>query len=131
VDDNELLTLTVPPDSGQRAPLPRPPVLHEGQVMRRVRLLTALQGALAAQGLDSVVVRNRRLVLRSNGDRMEPSGPTDPQLAIFAPDGIAMATTDGAAYHFADGQAHPAADPCGAAAMAWRQARTPPQSDAP
>lgn len=103
------------PQSTLCTPSPRPPVLPDAQVTRRVALLTELQNALAAQGLDSVLVRTRRLVLRSDGGRVEPSGPTDPQLHIFAPEGKDIATTNGTVYCFASGQAHPTDDPCGAA----------------
>ncbi|HXP20789.1 MAG TPA: hypothetical protein VN840_14190, partial [Streptosporangiaceae bacterium] len=44
-----------------------------------------------------------------------PSGPTDPQLHIFTPDGTDIATTRGSTYHFASGHAHPADDPSRAA----------------
>ena len=93
----------------------RPPVLSVEQAVHRAELLADLQSALAAHGLDSVLVRNRRLVLRSGGRRMDPSGPTDPQLHIFVPDGKDIATSDGADYHFLSGPVHPADDPCGAA----------------
>src|SRR6266852_2215117 len=59
-----------------------------------------------------------RIVLRSGSDRLDPCGPTDPQLHIFGPENKIIATTDGTDYHFADGQSHPANDPCGAAALA-------------
>jgi hypothetical protein len=106
------------PERAQCMPSPRPPVLLEAQVIRRVTLLAELQNALTAQGCSSVLIRNHRLVLRSDGRHMDPSGPTDPQLCFFVSDGMSMATTDGTAYYFADGQTHPAHDPHGAATSA-------------
>lgn len=44
-----------------------------------------------------------------------PSGPTDPQLHIFTPNGIDIATTSGDSYLFASGHVHPADDPARAA----------------
>jgi len=82
----------------------------------RVTLLAELQAALAALGIQSVLVRKRRLVLRSAGNDLEPSGPTNPQLHVFAPGGTEVATADAARYEFTAGPACPAADPQAAAA---------------
>ncbi len=91
------------------------PVLAQSEVTSRVTLLAELQAALAALGIQSVLVRNRRLVLRSAGNGMEPSGPTNPQLHVFAPGGTQIATTDAARYEFTTGPACPADDPQAAA----------------
>lgn len=96
--------------------MPGKTILPEAEVIRRVALLTELQGALAALGIQSLLVRNRRLVLRSAGNGLEPSGPTDPQLHVFADDGTEIATTDGALYEFTTCPAHSADDPQAAAA---------------
>jgi len=92
------------------------PVLGQSEVTSRVTLLAELQAALAALGIQSVLVRKRRLVLRSAGTGLEPSGPTNPQLHVFAPGGTEIATTDAARYEFTTGSAFPAADPQAAAA---------------
>lgn len=94
-------------------------ILREAEVIRRLTLLTELQAALAALGIQSLLVRNRRLVLRSAGNSLEPSGPTDPQLHIFGNDGTEIATTDGTNYEFSTCPAHPADDPQAAAASLY------------
>jgi hypothetical protein len=95
---------------------PSKTVLHETEVIRRVTLLTELQAALAALGIQSMLVRNRRLVLRSASSGLERSGPTDPQLHVFADDGTEIVTTDGALYQFSGGPACLVSDPSAAAA---------------
>jgi hypothetical protein len=92
------------------------PILDHREVARRVTLLAELQAALAALGIQSVLVRNRRIVLRAASKGWEPSGPTDPQLYVFAPDDTEIVTTDGALYQFVSGAACPADDPLAAAA---------------
>lgn len=92
------------------------PILDEPEVTRRVLLLAELQGALAAHGVRSLLVRNRRIVLRSAGTGLERSGPTDPQLHVYTADATEIVTTDGTLYEFSAGPAHPAADPQAAAA---------------
>lgn len=95
---------------------PAKPVLPESEAARRVLLLTELQAALDALGVQAVLARNRRIVLRAEGSSLGASGPTDPQLHIFLDDGTEIATTDGTRYHFTTAQAHPASDPQAAAA---------------
>lgn len=80
----------------------------------RYALLAALRDELAAQQINSVLATRHRLVLRGKGP-CDPSGLTDPQLYIFTSEGREVATTDGRAYYFANGQAHPVSDPAGAA----------------
>jgi len=112
-------TATPVPDVEQNPPSPRPPILARQEASRRAGLLRDLQTALTAQGVSSVLARHHRLVLRGGGrTRCEPSGPTDPQLHIFTPDGTDIATADGSTYHFASGSAHPAGDPARAALRA-------------
>lgn len=94
---------------------PARPVLPESEATLRVTLLAELQSALAAPGIQSVLVRNRRLVLRASGP-WEPSGPTEPHLHVFLADGTEKVTTDGTKYHFTSGPAYPADDPQAAAA---------------
>lgn len=106
---------------------PARPVLAESEVTRRLMLLVELQAALAAHGVQSLLVRNRRIVLRAQGSGLEPSGPTDPQLHIFVGDGTQIATTDGARYEFTTGPAHPASDPQAAAASIASRLRIHPQ----
>lgn len=96
--------------------IPGKTILHEAEVIRRVTLLTELQAALDALGIQSLLARNRRIVLRSAGNGMEPSGPTNPQLHVFAADGTEIATTDGELYEFSTYPACPADDPQAAAA---------------
>ena len=91
------------------------PILAKAEVTRRMLLLAELQDALAALGVRSVLARNHRLVLQYNRVPSGPSGMTDPQLHIFAPDGTCVATTDGTAYRLASGRQCPAADPAAAA----------------
>lgn len=90
---------------------PARPILDESEVIQRVMLLAELQVALVARGMQSLLVRNRRIVLRSAGTGLEPSGPTNPQLHIFQDDGTEIATTDGTRYEFATRLVHPVADP--------------------
>ncbi len=100
-----------------RPPPPSPPILAEAEVERRMLLLAELQGLLAALGIRSVLARNHRLVLQYNRVPSGPSGPTDPQLRIFAPDGTDIATTDGRTYSLASGRQCPANDPAAAATL--------------
>jgi hypothetical protein len=114
------------PENGQIPPVPRPPVLATKEASRRAALLGDLQTALAAQGVSSVLARRHRLVLHGGRTtpvpaRFEPSGPTDPQLHIFTPDGTDIATAHGSTYHFTSGRAHPADDPARAARHAIMQ----------
>ena len=103
------------PDCEQRQPMPRPPVLADHEASRRAAQLADLRSALAAQGISSVLARTRRLVLWGKPRDYEPSGPTDPQLYIFAPGGTEIASASGGTYLFASGSAYPAADPLQAA----------------
>ena len=93
------------------AELPRPPILAREEASRRAALLCDLQSALAARGVTSVLARHHRLVLEGGSTGCAPSGPTDPQLHIFTPDGADIATARGSAYHFATGPEYPADDP--------------------
>jgi len=117
------------PENGQNPALTRSPILTREEAARRAALLADLQSALQAQGVSSVLARRHRLVLQGGRTRCEPSGPTDPELHIFTPDGTDIATTRGSAYHFASGHAHPAADPA-RAAQAARHALGRTASDA-
>lgn len=92
----------------------RRPILANAEASRRRALLAELQAALAAQQIQSVLARNRTVILQFNDERHQPSGLTDPQLYIFAPDGTDIATTDGITYHFTSGKTYPTCDPAGA-----------------
>jgi hypothetical protein len=107
------------------------PVLTGAEVTRRVTLLAELQDALAALGIQSVLVRNRRLVLRSTSNGPARSGPTDPQLHVFVGDGTEIATTDGTRYQFTVGMACPVGDPQAAAASLRDHPRIRPQEQQP
>jgi hypothetical protein len=102
-------------------------VLDNDEAARRTLLLSELQAALAALGVQSIRARRHRLVLRYNDPPpLMPSGPTDPTLHVFTPAGTRVATTDGTAYRLDDGQELPAADPT-AAAAAICSAQAPPR----
>jgi hypothetical protein len=133
------------PEHDQSAPqAPGTAILAQAEVSRRVLLLAELQAALAAQQIDSVLARNHRLVLQYNRVPSGPSGMTDPQLHIFAPDGTDITTTDGRTFNLASGEKCPADDPAAAATFirhgqhaaprAWPQLadqRTPPRRTPP
>lgn len=93
------------------------PILAGPDAVRRLQLLADLQAALAGLGIRSVLARNHRLVLRPPTAPTGPSGQVNPRLHIFTPDGPAIATTDGTAYHLTSGHHCPAADPAAAAAL--------------
>jgi len=98
-------------------PAPRPPILTQAEAARKMLLLAELQTSLASLGIRCVLARNHRLVLRYNCVPCESSGPTDPQLHIFAPDGTDIATTDGSTYNLVSGERYPADDPAATAAF--------------
>lgn len=86
-------------------------------------LLAELQAALKTLGVDGVLARNHKLVLRYVTGPFKPSGLTDPDLHIFTPDGTDTATTDGTMYRLASGGEYSVADPATAAevmCLAWR-----------
>lgn len=94
---------------------PREPILAKEEASRRAALLSDLHGALAAQGVNSTVVRRHRLVLEGAGTKCAPSGPADPQLHVFTPCGTSIVTTNGRTYLLSSGRACPADDPAQAA----------------
>jgi hypothetical protein len=77
--------------------LPSPEILHQFEVARRMRLLTALQETLEQRQIRSIPARHHRLVLYREG-LCEPSGLTDPQLHVFGPDNKHVVTINGSAY---------------------------------
>src|SRR6266567_3044223 len=89
------------PETAPSAPPPSPPILTQAAVERRMLLLAELQDALTDLGVRSVLARNHRLVLQYNRGPSGPSGLTEPQLYIFASEGIDIATTDGSTYNLA------------------------------
>jgi hypothetical protein len=93
-----------------------PPILDPHEVCQRSAVLAELRDALAERDVRCVLTRNHRLVLRYNQAPCEPSGPTDPQLRIFASSGPAdVITTDGTTYRLAVGGEWPTSDPTTAA----------------
>lgn len=97
-------------ESERNPPEPREPILAREEASRRAALLSDLHGALAAQGVNSTVVRRRRLVLEGAGTKCAPSGPTDPQLYIFTPCETNIVTTNGRTYFLSGRRACPADD---------------------
>jgi hypothetical protein len=102
----------------------RTSILLPAEAERRRILLSKLQSALAAHGLDSVLARNHRLILHGDRSTWAPSGLgltdsglTDPQLRIFHPGGTDIATTDGTTYKLASGDQYPGGDSAAVAAL--------------
>jgi hypothetical protein len=89
-------------------------VLAGEEVYRRKVVLLRLQDALAARGVESVIVGRRALTLRGTGPAPPPR-PGDPELHVLGADRRHIVTTDGRRYRSADSRMHPADDPCGAA----------------
>src|ERR1022692_3452017 len=89
-------------------------VLAGEEVYRRKVVLLRLQDALAARGVESVIVGRRALTLRGTGPA-PPSRPGDPELHILGGSRRRIVTTDGRHYRSADSRMHPADDPHGAA----------------
>jgi hypothetical protein len=105
------------PGNSHNPPLARMPILDETEVTHRMLRLGELQSALSGLGIECVLARNHRLVLRYNTVPCEPSGLTNPELHIFTPRGTTTATTDGTTYLFGDGRQLPAGNPAAAAAL--------------
>jgi hypothetical protein len=93
-----------------------PSILDDQDAALRLLVLTDLQAALAGSGVQAVLARNHRLVLRYSQAPLAPSGLTNPALHIFGPVGKRVATTDGITYRLDDGQEYPATDPAALAA---------------
>jgi hypothetical protein len=91
------------------------PVLTDDEVARRVTLLAELQAAPADLGVQSVLARRHKIVLRAE-DSWRASSQTDPQLHVFGDNATDVVTTDGAAYQFASGRTGPVGDPRATAA---------------
>ena len=93
-----------------------PSILEDQDAARRMLVLVGLQAALAESGVQAVLARNHRLVLRYSQAPLDPSGLTNPALHIFGPAGKRVATTDGITYRLDDGQEFPVTDPAALAA---------------
>jgi len=93
-----------------------PSILEDQDAVRRLLVLADLQAALADAGIQAVLARNHRLVLRYSQAPLDPSGLTNPALHIFGPAGKRVATTDGITYRLDDGQEFPVTDPAALAA---------------
>jgi len=115
-DRNERRSTFVP-ENPPKTVQHRPPILTQAEAERRFVLLSTLQSALSAHSLISVLVGNHRLVLHADCRPLAPSGPTDPQLHIFTPDGTDVAATDGSTYRLASGRQCPADDPAAATTL--------------
>jgi hypothetical protein len=100
-------------DDGARV-LQRSAVLADREDCHRRTLLIMLQDALAALGVQSVLVGRRVLALHAT-EPWGPSGPTDPELHLLSAASREIITTDGAVYRLASGHALPADDPTAAA----------------
>jgi hypothetical protein len=90
------------------------PALAGQEAARRKIVLIRLQDALAALGIESVVVGRHTLTLRGRGP-VQPSRPGDPELHVVGTGRCHVITTDGLHYCFGDSRMHSAGDPCGAA----------------
>jgi hypothetical protein len=97
------------------------PVLDDAEAHRRLLLLADLQSSLADLGIASTLARNHRLVLRYTDGIAGPNGLTDPELHIFGPAQIRIATTDGTTLRLGSTREYPAADPVVAAAHIARE----------
>jgi hypothetical protein len=83
---------------------------------RRKAVLIQLQDALAARGIESVLVGRHALTLRSHGrGPAQPSKSGDPELHVVGAGRHRIVTTDGRHYRLGDNRMHPADDPRGAA----------------
>lgn len=122
----------MPAHPGRPAPPGRPaapgaaigesrPVLDDAEAHRRLLLLAALKVSLADLGIASTLARKHRLVLRYTDGIAGPNGLTDPELHVFAPARIRVATTDGAVYRLGSVREYPAADPVAAATLISRE----------
>ena len=108
-------------------------ILAGEEADRRKAALARLQDALAARGVESVVVGRHAMTPRSAGPAQQP-GAGDPELHVLAAD-CQIVSADGQRYHFADGSTHSADDPCGAAgrvlSAGMRCGRAGPQPPVP
>jgi hypothetical protein len=93
------------------------PILSDLEAESRLRLLAELQAALSALGVESILARNHRLVLRYNVAPLDPSGLTDPQLHIFGNKGVV--TTDGKVYRLDRGGEFPVDNAAAVATLIW------------
>ena len=88
---------------------------------RGLRIAAVPRSALPGKVLVAPLVGRRTLVLYSDQTAGRFAGcgetvsPSDPQLYVFAGADVHIVTTDGEAYWFPSGQAHPTADPVGTA----------------
>ena len=99
------------------------PVLADTEVSHRMRLLSELQAALAVHGVEAVLARTHRLVLKYGASPCPASGLINPKLHILSPR-PGIATTDGCTYYLSWGQTFPVTDPiaAGEAIVGQRQA---------
>jgi hypothetical protein len=98
-----------------RTKIQTPPILFEADVSQRMHLLAELRQALSANGVESVLARNHRLVLRYNEPSCAPSGLTDPTLHILGGDHAATVTTNGTVYSLPGGRQCSVSNPAQAA----------------
>jgi hypothetical protein len=92
------------------------PVLEDAEAERRRLLLARLQSVFLELGIECMLARNHKLVLRYSDGAAGPNGLTDPALWVFLPSGTVTITTDGADYQLDDSREFPVADTSAAAA---------------
>ena len=100
----------------------------------RMALLAELQTALTGLGVQCVLARRHRLVLRYTDKPVSPSGLTDPTLHVFALGGTHTVSTDGTTYRPSAGEEIPADDPPAVAAALiciWQPADQPDKAPTP
>ncbi len=91
------------------------PILDDDVVARRMFLLAGLHYQFDGLGVQCVLARRQRLVLRYNSEGPhKPSGLTDPHLYVFLSGGSQVVTTDGANYRLGSDE-FPVGDPAAAA----------------
>jgi hypothetical protein len=100
-----------------QAPATQAPILTPPDAAARMALLAELQATLTRLGIQCVLARHHRLVLRYAEGPVPPSGLTNPTLHVVAAGGTETITTDGATYRLSTGQELPADDSVSAAAL--------------
>jgi hypothetical protein len=109
----------MPPQPPAAPEAPQAPVLPPPEAATRIALLTELQAALTRLGVQSMLARRHRLVLRYADNPVPPSGPTNPTLHVFAASTLTV-STDSTTYRISTGQELPAGDPAAAAALIFQ-----------
>jgi hypothetical protein len=101
------------------------PVLDDDVVARRMFLLAGLHYQFDRLGVQCVLARCQRLVLRYNSEGPhKPSGLTDPHLYVFLSGGSQIVTTEGANHRLGSDE-FPVDDPAAAAVAICANAASP------